>query len=330
MYESGEQLPPEPTVKKLSEVLNFPVDFFSLDEVEQVPPNEISFRAFSRLTAKQKDAALAISSIAISFNRFLEEKFNLPECSVPDLRENDPEAAADAVRAFWKLGNAPIQNVIHLFEAKGIKVFSLANESKDLDAYCFWREGRPYIFVNNDKSTERTTFDLAHELGHLILHRHGGPIGREVEMEADAFASAFLMPKANVISVCPRFVTLESIFQLKVYFRVSAAAMIMRLHKLKLISDWQYRNLYIALSKNGYAKQEPNPLPKESSQLLMKVSSYLRSSGESFNQITEVLKVYPEELNSFVFGLILLPVQGQGKSERSGEKKPSLKLVPAT
>jgi hypothetical protein len=41
-------------------------------------------------------------------------------------------------------------------------------------------------------------------LAHLVLHKHGGPQqGRDAEMEANNFASSFLMPKADVRSRLP-------------------------------------------------------------------------------------------------------------------------------
>jgi len=67
-----------------------------------------------------------------------------------------------------------------------------------------WKEGTPFIFLNSAKSAERGRHDAAHELGHLVLHRHGGPIGRKAEEQANAFASAFLMPRSSILAHVPR------------------------------------------------------------------------------------------------------------------------------
>ncbi len=42
---------------------------------------------------------------------------------------------------------------------------------KKIDAFSVWYDAKPYIFLSSDKgSNVRTRFDMAHELGHLIMH----------------------------------------------------------------------------------------------------------------------------------------------------------------
>ena len=81
--------------------------------------------------------------------------------------------------------------MISLLESKGIRTFSLSDEAQEVDACCQWINDRPFIFLNISKSSERCRFDAAHELGHLVMHRHGIIEGRQMEQEANAFASAF-------------------------------------------------------------------------------------------------------------------------------------------
>ena len=95
-------------------------------------------------------------------------------------------------------------------------------------------------------------FDLAHELGHLVIHRdHRAPRGREAEFEADAFASSFLMPKSDVIANAPRFPSLKDLIHAKKRWRVSVAALNYRLRKLNLITEWHYRTLCIEIGRMG-------------------------------------------------------------------------------
>jgi IrrE N-terminal-like domain len=63
--------------------------------------------------------------------------------------------------------------------------------------------GEPFVFLNTLKSGEHSRFDAA-ELGHLVLHRHAAPNGQEAEQDANAFASALLMPSASVRAHAPR------------------------------------------------------------------------------------------------------------------------------
>ena len=82
-------------------------------------------------------------------------------------------------------------------------------DALEVDAFSMWRQETPFVFLNTQKSAERTRFDAAHELGHLVLHRHGSPQGQDAEREANAFASAFLMPRASVLANAPRMATLD-------------------------------------------------------------------------------------------------------------------------
>lgn len=82
-------------------------------------------------------------------------------------------------------------------------MFSLVEETRSVDAFSVWRSNKPYIFLNTVKTAEHSRFDAAHELGHLVLHKHGGPGGRAAEDEANRFASSFLMPSADVRARIP-------------------------------------------------------------------------------------------------------------------------------
>ncbi len=155
-------------------------------------------------------------AIALHFNKWLEERFDMPVATLPDLsREHNPEMAAESLRRVWGIGKLSIRNLIHLLEANGVRVFSLALETKEVDAFSMWKGNVPFIFLNTYKTAEHSRFDAAHELGHLVLHKHGGPHGRETEKEADAFASAFLMPAESVVANAPRFTTVSDLIKLK-------------------------------------------------------------------------------------------------------------------
>jgi Zn-dependent peptidase ImmA (M78 family) len=193
---------------------------------------------------------------------WIEDRFELPETNLPDLsREPNPEAAAESLRQAWALGALSIRNMIHLLEAKGVRVLSLAVDAREVDAFSMWKGTRPFVFLNTYKSTEHSRFDAAHELGHLVLHKHGPPSGREAEK---AFASAFLMPRGSVLANAPRLPTYSSLVQLKKAWTTSVSALSYRLHELRLISDWQYRGLCIEIAKRG-RDVEPEEAPKETS-----------------------------------------------------------------
>lgn len=353
-YEKGEQQPEAQTLRRIAEALSFPEAFFSADDPEELTPDIASFRSMTKMSARQRDIALGAGSIALLLNEWIEGKFNLPAHELPDLgREpntltvlanranyeenlpfptpessNDPEAAAEALRSYWGLGELPVKNMVALLESKGIRVYSLAIDAKEVDAFSMWYGGKPFVFLNTYKSAEHCRFDAAHELGHLVLHRHGQSHGPELEREANAFASAFLMPRKSVLSNGPKSATLPGLVQHKKYWAVSVAALNYRLHSLGMTSDWTYRTLCIQLAEAGYRKEEPNGCPHEKSVVLEKVFAALREEGISKASVADELLIFPEEINALTFGLMLNVLRGERATEGQAVKsKAKIHLV---
>jgi Zn-dependent peptidase ImmA (M78 family)/DNA-binding XRE family transcriptional regulator len=327
-YEKGEFGPDTERLQKLSAVLRFPVPFFFGDDLDEPTPDIASFRALSKMTAGQRDTALGAGAIALMLNAWIEQRFELPAADLPDLsREDNPEAAAMALRQQWGLGELPIKNMIHLLEAKGVRVFSLSVDATEVDAFSMWRQDTPFVFLNTKKSAEHSRFDAAHELGHLILHRHGSPQGREAEYQANSFASAFLMPKASVLAYAPRLATLEHLIKLKKFWAVSVAALTYRLHSVGALSDWHYQSLYIELSGRGYRKSEPDEGPRETSQMLQKIFAALRDESISKGDIAGELCIPAEELDQLVFGLALTGLNGGRTGGPRAANPPQLRVV---
>jgi len=281
------------------------------------------------MTASQRDAALAAGALAMEIAKWIEQQFVVPECKLFDLRGYTPEAAAETLRAKWGLGETPIKNVIHLLEAHGVRVFSLAEECRNIDAFSFWRSSTPFIFLNTLKSAERSRFDALHELGHLVLHRSGGPAGREAEQEADAFAAAMLMPRASVLAAAPRVTTLPLLIKLKRRWNASLAAVVHRLHALRLLTDWQYRTLCVQVAQSGYRLREPNSCPRETSLLLRKAFVMARQEGMTRQVVADQLCISAPDLDALIFGLVLVGIDGgvPPSAARSSSSKPDLRLI---
>ena len=191
-----------------------------------------------------------------------------------------------------------------------------------------WHEDRPFIFLNTNKSAEHSRFDAAHELGHLVLHRHGVPQGQNAEREANAFASALLMPRASVLANVRRsLITVDHLIILKKSWTVSVAALAYRLHNLGILTEWHYRTLFIEISSRGYRKREPDEAQRETSQVFAKVFASLRNENVSKRDIAAELCVSNDEIEQLVFGLALTGLTGQSRLRRSSSKRPQLKVV---
>lgn len=323
--EKGLNEPARETIEAVARATNFPVEFFYGGDVDELDVKAASFRSLTAMTAKERDAALSAGSFAYMFSDWVSGKFNMPEADLPDLsHERNPANAARLIRDSWGLGEKPIGNMIKLLETKGVRVFSLAESTKNVDAFSCWRNDIPYVFLNTFKSAEHSRFDAAHELGHLILHRHGGPRqDRQVEIEANNFASSFLMPSADIRSRISYVNSIDGLIKAKKRWGVSVAAMTYRLHKLEIISEWQNRTFNIQINKRGFRTKEPEPLPRETSSVWKTVFSQLWRDKISRNQVANELALPVEELDNLVFGLV-----GEIAPEvRRTTEKPMLRVV---
>lgn len=308
-FEAGQGRPSEDSVATLAQALDVSPDFLMAGDIEEIPVGAVSFRALSKMTARQRDSALSAGRVAIMIDDWIEARFELPSPDIPSLTGHDPESAADEVRARWGLGERSIPVLLHLLEAHGVRVYSLARENTQLDAYSLYWHEKPFIFLSARKSGERGRFDAAHELGHLVLHgEHESPRGREAEIEANRFAAAFLMPRSSVLAAGLRHASVDRIIRSKRIWGVAAMALTHRLKELDLVTEWGYNSACVQLSRMGYRRGEPNGIARESSQLLGKVFRSLREDGISPADIAADLGITAAELRTHVFSLTMTSV----------------------
>ena len=310
-YHSGSREPDDATLEKLGRALRFPVPFFYGQTLEEPPFERSSFRALSSLSATRREQALAAGALGLCLADWIDKRFTLPAPDIPAYRGKPPEVAAMKVRRDWNLGQRPIENVIHLLELHGVRVYSLREEIAAIDAYSFWRGEIPYVFLNTMKTGERSRMDAAHELGHLVLHGQDDlQRGRQAEREAQEFGAAFLMPR---MSVCAHRMRLRAagiarIKEAKHHWKVSIASLIYRMHQVGLLTDRQYHHRFQTISRRGWRKKEPEPSSPEGSQVLHTVFQRLIAEGTTPGKVAEDLNLYPDELNKMLFHFVLMPV----------------------
>jgi len=292
------------TMEALATVLNYPVDFFFGESYEELTTDAASFRSLSTMSAAQRDAALAAGQIAFALTGWVNRNFALPTPDLPDLRDDDPISAAGAIRNYWGIGSKPIPKLITLLEAKGIRVFTLAERNKNVDAFSCWKNGIPYIFLNTFKSSERTRFDASHELGHLLMHRHTPAGHMDGEREADMFAAAFLIPQGDLIGHMPKVHSLQQLVEKKERWGVSVAALARTAFNNGLVSDWHYRELCKQMSMLGYRTAEPRGRGPERSSVWPKVLEMLWKDGITKSHIAKELNLPIDEIEALIGPLV--------------------------
>lgn len=274
------------------------------------------FRARRRSTAAQKHMATSAGRTGVELYGLITEHFDLPKLSLPDLDGMKPDLAAQRLRMEWDLGLSPIPNSVRLAESRGIRVLSLPDGTADVDAFSIWEEGRPFVFLSTLKSAERSRFDLAHEIGHLVLHGSLGACARnehEAEKEADRFASEFLIPSLFLKSKVGRDTSVSAILKVKEFLGVSAMAAAYALHRADRMSDWSYRQACIELSRRGYRSGEPNGIPRETSRVFeIALPGLRRSKGWGTETLARQLGVWPSEIHGLTFGQALADLESNG------------------
>lgn len=139
-----------------------------------------------------------IDTYASFYNRHLtkmlqSDLFDLDEFDIPEIRPDlnkSPEQIAELLREYWNIPRGVISNLTSILEDKGIFVIPISIQKEGFDATFYVNEKRDFalILINSAVPPDRYRFNLAHELGHLIMHRLPNP---DCENEANAFASAF-------------------------------------------------------------------------------------------------------------------------------------------
>jgi Zn-dependent peptidase ImmA (M78 family)/transcriptional regulator with XRE-family HTH domain len=288
-YEKGVVSPHPEVMKNIPDKLNLPAQFF----FTPLPPEEQETTLFWRSQASTTVAARVRSKwkyqwlkekITGYLNRFVEfPSVNFPDLQCPKdpfkIQEQDIEIVASSLRKFWGLGDGIISNTIYLLENNGAIVTKMHIGVETIDAFSNWRllEDRPYIILGLDKgSASRSRLDVAHELGHMVLHRNIDKddfkkphIFKLVEEQAFKFAGAFLMPSYSFASDFsgPSLSALQS---LKLRWKVAMSAMLIRARDLRLISEDQENNLWRSYGRKGYRRREPldDEIPQEDPAIL--------------------------------------------------------------
>lgn len=263
--ENGNKAPSNEHIAVFSMIFGVSRDYFFKKNSLSIQESEVHFRKLRTTKQASKLQTIARLELVNSVIEILENELNLPAINFPSLSSQEfsiaqIETIAEKCRDIWGIGQKPISNMTRLAENNGAIVLDLDNTSSNIDALSIF-QNRPIILRNTAKqSICRRRFDIAHEIGHFILHR-GLPTGdKQTENEANTFASALLLPRSIMIEEFPRpyrnRINWNEISSFKLKWKASKAACFYRAHKLGLITDAQYKTAVIQLRCNGEAVTE--------------------------------------------------------------------------
>jgi Zn-dependent peptidase ImmA (M78 family)/transcriptional regulator with XRE-family HTH domain len=325
-YEAGLSEPPPAFVDELADCLSFQSPFFyEPGRPYGLPPfhyrrrKKLSAKSLARIVAEMNIRRLHLAKMLKSF----EWKTNafIPEIDPDEYRGRGAarlttEDVARQIREMWLLPNGPIPNMVDLLESNGGIVIPCDFGTDLIDAMSQRIDGLPVLFfVNVHAPADRLRHTLAHELGHMLLHTIAVKSDEEMENEADAFAGAFLLPAAEIKPQLRRF-DLRQLANLKLYWKVSMAALAVRADRLKLITPYQSKMFWIEMGTLGYRKREPNEPPKEHPKLLRQIISFhMKKLGYSAAEMAKMLHLKVASFQDMYRNEILgiMPDGGQPK-----------------
>lgn len=264
-YEVGINTPPLDMLLEISKKLDFPINFFYKKRIICNDQGEVYFRS-SRIPCKKKEMLeQQLNYLSTEIMYFIEQYINLPEVNLVDV-EYKEEYTYDDIREItkklrnkWGLHDKPITNLTYVMQENGCIIARLMLESEKTDGYSKWMWERPYTFLNTEKNAAvRERFTLAHELGHILLHRNlkAGEDIKKREKEANYFAGEFLFPSEAVINEVA-LATLDSLLPIKYKWGISIGALIRRCLDLELITEERYTMLQKQISKRKWRTFEP-------------------------------------------------------------------------
>ena len=323
-YENSISEPGVAFLMKAALVYNVPLDFFDILDAVYGPPVSVHtmLRGRSNVTTRDLDMITAELNVRlIHLRRLLESVDFSPSSDVPALDIDDyesPEKIASVTRAHWMVPSGPIKNLTRLVERAGVVIGMSKFGGAPVSGVTFRVPGKtPLILLNETHPADRLRFTLAHELGHMIMHRFPSAY---MENEANDFASELLMPETEIRQVFQgRRITLELLAALKPEWRVAMQALLYRATRLGFLTRNQSRYLWQQISRRGWRLREPAELdfPHEKPRVLdLIINTHLSDLEYSLEELTNLLKVHGHE---FV-DLYGLPIKG-------GPEKPKLRVV---
>lgn len=292
-------------LNKIAQSLNYPESFFQRD-LSYVGKSSLFYRKRASMTVKQLSILESkISILSKSIDELL-ESVDIPDMRIPAVEpsaDNRPQEIAFKIRSLLSVPAGPIDNIVSLLENNGVIVMFLDLEGMDkFDGLTMFTENQaPVIWINRNTSNDRKRFNLAHELGHLVMHFRSEDLDKtddQKEIEANQFAGEFLMPE---------FQAKEDFFHLKYkdlglkkqYWKVSKAAIIYRAKELKCITDKTAQYLFATLGRNGERKNESVRVPIDSPQIVKKMYNlHVSELAYSLEEMMDITGLMPIDIQS--------------------------------
>ncbi len=267
-YETGAAAPRGEVFSKIIAITRQPPTFFTVERKRigdrfRMP----NWRSLKRMQRPDRLRIGRRLEWAYYISQFVAEYVELPPVTFPEVRfdfqrdgDEKIELIAEELREFWNLGFGPIVDLGPILEYNGAVLIEESVGCEDMDAVSRWQGGRPFILYDAaEASNPRKLFNLAHELGHIVLHTSvevNSKILDRMEHQANRFAGAFLMPR-NTFAREVANTSIDYFLSLKGRWRVAVAAMVYRCKELQILNPHQVQYIWKQMNARKIRKKEP-------------------------------------------------------------------------
>ncbi len=301
-YETGKSVPSPVVLNKLAATLDVKTSYLWTEPAVRI--EFVGYRKGSRLPVKEQvrlesEVCEALER-RIRLWQLVEVKaaVPVPVHSIPVRTLEDAEEAANQMRVHWLIGTDVIASVVGTLEDHQIHVIEVdaADCFDGISAVAYGGDNEVIataVVCRRDVAGERQRFNLAHELGHLVIR----PLdGVDEEKAAHRFAAAFLCPAATLrrqIGSSRAYIQAGEVQLLKRRFGLSIQALLHRLRDVGIITEGQYKQWCMNVGRMGWRRREPGEITVEKPQwlsqnVLRAVSEGLLSRVDGQNMLQQL------------------------------------------
>lgn len=265
LIEQNAQVPSERLLESIALATGFTTGFFLRSSGLDFPLGSLLYRKSRKISAADTAAIRQVGRLALEVLLHLGKRFKQLPVDLPRLSA-DPEQAAQLVRSQLSVSpDGPLVGLFRKLERIGIIVLYLPCEVEGFDAFSAWLDvgyRKPVIFLKKGPG-DRGRRTLAHELGHLVLHREflGSP--KELDSEANKFAAELLFPRETMMREITPPLTITRLADLKKRWGVSMQAIAYDAAERGIISARQKGYIRRKLVGRGWLQEEPVQIPVE-------------------------------------------------------------------
>jgi Zn-dependent peptidase ImmA (M78 family)/DNA-binding XRE family transcriptional regulator len=300
--ERGTKQPASDLLETIAQILEFPAAYFRQDSPIEMSRGSLLFRSKAIMGKRSIAQAYEYGRLAVEFAVSLSRNATLIPVRLTS--SSDPLEAARELRKLLELPDGPIANVVRCVERLGVIIVPLP-ELRDCDAYATWAGANnhiPVIGLASGRPVDRVRMNVAHELGHLVLHRSAHMASKENESEAYMFAAEFLMPATSIYpELAAEKLSLFRLAELKKKWHVSMQAILRRARELNVITDRQYRYSMLQISQRGWRIDEPSfDSHVERPRALRKLCEVVYGGKEQWSNVASQHNLNEEYLSSLL------------------------------